>query len=90
MAEGLWLVVAGGSRLWELRFKSPVTDKRRQIEGGLDPIMERKKEKAVSNVDMQDVLTALRQYGQRKSKQQAGSSSSHPAPSVKTDKNSGP
>lgn len=58
--RGLWHVVSGGSRLWELRFKSPVTGKRRQIEGGFDPIIERKKEKVVSNVDTQDVLTALR------------------------------
>ncbi|MFT8463729.1 tyrosine-type recombinase/integrase, partial [Acetobacter persici] len=67
---GLWLAVSGGSRLWELRFKSPVTGKRRQmslgsaadlslsdarsqasesrrqIKSGLDPIIEREKEKA--------------------------------------------
>lgn len=67
---GLWLVVKGGSRLWELRYKSPVTGKRRQMtlgsarlislkearsrtityhrmmENGLDPIDERKKNRA--------------------------------------------
>lgn len=31
---GLWLVVSGGSRLWEMRFKSPVTGKRRQMSLG--------------------------------------------------------
>ncbi|WP_215755522.1 phage integrase central domain-containing protein [Acetobacter sp. P5B1] len=73
---GLWLVVSGGSRLWELRFKSPVTGKRRQmslgsaadlslsdvrshasdcrrqIKGGLDPIMEREKEKAARKLEV--------------------------------------
>lgn len=73
---GLWLVVSGGSRLWELRFKSPVTGKRRQmslgsavdlslsdvrshasdcrrqIKSGLDPIMEREKEKAARKLEV--------------------------------------
>ncbi len=31
---GLWLVVSGGSRLWEYRFKSPVTKMRRQMSLG--------------------------------------------------------
>lgn len=31
---GLWLVVTGGSRLWEFRFKSPITGKRRQMSLG--------------------------------------------------------
>lgn len=73
---GLWLAVSGGSRLWELRFKSPVTGKRRQmslgsaadlsladarshasecrrqIKSGLDPIMEREKEKAARKLEV--------------------------------------
>lgn len=73
---GLWLVVSGGSRLWELRFKSPVTGKRRQmglgsaadlsladarshasesrrqIKSGLDPIIEREKEKAARKLEI--------------------------------------
>lgn len=31
---GLWLVAQGGSRLWEMRFTSPVTAKRRQMSLG--------------------------------------------------------
>ena len=31
---GLWLVVSGGSRLWEYRFTSPVTKMRRQMSLG--------------------------------------------------------
>lgn len=31
---GLWLMVVGGSRLWELRFKSPTTGTRRQMSLG--------------------------------------------------------
>ncbi|MFT9062731.1 MAG: integrase arm-type DNA-binding domain-containing protein [Acetobacter persici] len=73
---GLWLAVSGGSRLWELRFKSPVTgkrrqmslgsaadlslsdarsqasDSRRQIKSGLDPIIEREKEKAARKLEV--------------------------------------
>lgn len=73
---GLWLAVSGGSRLWELRFKSPVTGKRRQmslgsaadlsladarsqasesrrqIKSGLDPIIEREKEKAARKLEV--------------------------------------
>ncbi|GAN61546.1 phage integrase [Acetobacter cibinongensis] len=72
---GLWLVVSGGSRLWELRFKSPVTGKRRQmglgsafdlsladarsrasdcrrlLKSGLDPIVEREKDKATRKLE---------------------------------------
>ncbi|ARW47404.1 phage integrase central domain-containing protein [Acetobacter pasteurianus] len=72
---GLWLVVSGGSRLWELRFKSPATRTRRQmslgsahvftlaearekaatcrrmIANGLDPIIEREKEKAARKLE---------------------------------------
>lgn len=31
---GLWLMVVGGSRIWELRFKSPITGTRRQMSLG--------------------------------------------------------